>query len=62
MTIDNTTKMALGLAAIGGAVKLYGKNSTTLSADKKAQYETLGNYTLYSGLGLVVLFYLSNKF
>ena len=35
---------------------------TIAQGDKKAQYETLGNYTLYSGLGLVVLFYLSNKF
>ena len=62
MALDNSTKMALGLAAIGGVVKMYGQHSTTLTADKKAQYDTLGNYTLYSGLGLVVLFYLSNKY
>jgi hypothetical protein len=62
MTIDNSTKMALGLAAVGGAIKLYGQHSTTLSADKKTQYNTIGDYTLYSGLALVVLFYLSEKF
>lgn len=62
MALDNTTKMALGLAAVGGVIKLYGQHSTTLTADKKTQYDTIGNYTLYSGIGLVVLFYLADKY
>ena len=56
MALDKIVGMALGLAAVGGAMKLYSSKSTTLSADKKAQYDNLGNYTLYAGLGLALLF------
>jgi hypothetical protein len=57
MTLDNSTKMALGLAAAGLAFKIYAKNSVSVSSDKKPQYDSLSNFALYSGLGLAVLFY-----
>ena len=59
MGIDKNVGMALGLAAIGGAIKYYGKNSVSVSSDKKPQYDNVGNYTLYAGLGLAALFYLT---
>jgi hypothetical protein len=56
---DKNVGMALGLAAVGEAVKLYSANSKTLTADKKTQYTNVGNYTLYAGLGLAVIFMLT---
>jgi hypothetical protein len=60
MALDKTTKLALGLAALGGAIKIYTMNSTTLASDKKPQYETIGNFALYSGIGLASLFFLTS--
>jgi len=60
MALDNNVKMALGLAAIGGAVVLYSKNSVTVPSDKKSGYMSVGNYALYAGLGLATLFYLTS--
>jgi hypothetical protein len=55
--IDNSTKMALSLALVGAGLKYYAAHSTTLAADKKPQTNTIGDYALYSGLGLAVLFH-----
>lgn len=59
MGLDKNVGMALGLAAVGGAVKLYAANSKTLAVDKKAQYTNVGNYAMYAGLGLAVIFMLT---
>ena len=57
MTLESSTKMALGLAAAGAAAKVYSQKSTKISADQKAQLENIGNFALYSGLVLAVLFH-----
>jgi hypothetical protein len=54
--IETPVKMALGLALVGAAIKYYASSSTTLTADKKVSTNTLGDYTLYSGLALAALF------
>ena len=51
----NTTSTSLAL--VGAGLKYYAAHSTTLAADKKPQTNTIGDYALYSGLGLAVLFH-----
>jgi hypothetical protein len=60
MALDKTTKMALGLALLGGAIKIYSKNSVTVPSDKKAGYDMVGNFALYSGLSLAALFFFTS--
>jgi hypothetical protein len=57
MAIDKSVAMALGVAALGGAVKIYAKNSVTVPSDQKSNYDSVANYALYAGLGLAALFY-----
>lgn len=60
MALDKTTKMAIGLALLGGAIKVYSKNSVTIPSDKKSGYDMVGNFALYGGLSLAALFFLTS--
>ena len=60
MTLQSSTKMALGLAAAGAVAKVYSQKSTTITADHKAQLDNIGNFALYSGLALALLFHFTD--
>ena len=57
--IQSSVKYALGLAAVGAVLKYYASSSSSLSSDKKAATQNIGDYALYTGLVFAALFQLT---